>query len=455
VPVINPATELPGTDFADHPSAEIDHRLQLAHDAGQTWCDTAIGDRCGKLKNLAAQLRRQKTALAATMTAEMGKPIVAAEGEVEKCAAACDYVAEHAPRMLASQPINSDARRSYVRFDPLGVILAIMPWNFPLWQLFRFGAAAVAAGNVIALKHAPNVPGCAQAIEELFAAAGFPRGVLVNLRLADNARAQALVSDARIAAITLTGSERAGAAVAGQAAGVLKKTVLELGGSDAFIVLADVNIPAVAHAAAAARCINSGQSCIAAKRFIVLERVAEQFATALAQAMAEMIVGDPTDRATQLGPLARIDLLHNLDRQVKASLAAGAKLLTGGYRLEHKGFFYAPTVLTNVRPGMEVFDEETFGPVAAVIRAVDIADAIRLANASRYGLGASIWTGNAALAEPIAAELEVGNVFINGPVKSDPRLPCGGTKRSGWGKELGEIGLREFCNVKTVWVGER
>lgn len=449
--VINPATELPVADYADHTSAEINDRLQLAQTTGKSWRRVPILERCQMLKNLAGQLRRQKSVLGMTMTAEMGKPIVAAESEVEKCAAACDYFAEQAPGMLANEPINSDARSSYVRFDPLGVILAIMPWNFPLWQLFRFGAAAVAAGNVVALKHAPNVPGCALAIEKLFVDAGFPPGVLVNVRLADNARAQALVSDPRIAGITLTGSDRAGAAVASQAAGAMKKTVLELGGSDAFIVLDDADISAVARAAAAARCINSGQSCIAAKRFIVLERVAERFEAALANVMSQMIVGDPTDRSTQLGPLARIDLLHNLDRQVKASLAAGAKLLIGGHRLDRQGFFYAPSVLTNVLPGMAAFDEETFGPMAAVSRVADVADAVRLANCSQFGLGASIWTGNIALAEQIAAELEVGNVFINGPVKSDPRLPFGGIKRSGWGRELGKIGAREFCSVKTVW----
>jgi succinate-semialdehyde dehydrogenase / glutarate-semialdehyde dehydrogenase len=343
------------------------------------------------------------------------------------------------------------ASSSFVRYDPLGPILAIMPWNFPFWQVFRFAAPALMAGNVAVLKHAGNVPGCALAIEEVFRDAGFPAGGFVSL-LVSSQRVPDLIRHGAIRAVTLTGSERAGEAVAAEAGKQLKKTVLELGGSDPFLVLADADVAAVARSAAEARTINTGQSCIAAKRFIVEEPVADHFEQVLTEQMASLKVGDPLDRDNQLGPLAREDLLDELHQQVIRTTEAGALLRTGGQRLPRKGYFYAPTVLGRVEPGMAAFDEETFGPVAAVVRARDRQHAVELANRSRYGLGASIWTADAAAGEAMAAEIEAGAVFINDIVKSDPRMPFGGIKRSGYGRELAEFGIREFVNIKSVWV---
>jgi succinate-semialdehyde dehydrogenase/glutarate-semialdehyde dehydrogenase len=387
------------------------------------------------------------------MTQEMGKPIVAAEAEVEKCATVCEFYASTAERFLCPQEIQSDAHRSYVRYDPLGPILAIMPWNFPFWQVFRFAAPSLAAGNVGVLKHASNVLGTALAIEQVFRQAGFPKGCFSTLLVAPQF-VQELISHPVIRAVTLTGSEQAGIAVARAAGQNLKKTVLELGGSDPFIVLADADIAKVASVAADARCINSGQSCIAAKRFIVLQSVVDAFESAFVAAMQRLKVGDPMDRSTDMGPLSREDLLETLDRQVQASVASGARLLAGGHRLTRQGWFYEPTVLTDVRPGMAAFEQEVFGPVAAVIRARDADDAVKLANQSSFGLGASIWTGDILGAESLAARIEAGMVFINGPVKSDPRLPFGGVKRSGYGRELSDVGIKEFVNIKTVWIGQ-
>ncbi|MGD1275919.1 MAG: NAD-dependent succinate-semialdehyde dehydrogenase [Tepidisphaeraceae bacterium] len=449
---INPATEETVAEYPEHTWPQIEQACAATRSAFALWRNTPLEQRCRLMRQAAALLRQRRSELAKLMTCEMGKPITAGEAEVDKCAAACDYFAQNATKFLAPLEIASDASRSYVRFEPLGPILAIMPWNFPLWQVFRFAAAALVAGNVVLLKHAPNVPGCALAIERLAAEAGFPRGVLAALLVSDNAVAEQIVSHPAIAAVTLTGSERAGSAVAAAAGRALKKTVMELGGSDPFIVLADADVPSVAAAAAQARCINNGQSCIAAKRFIVEAPIAEEFESALAAAMSAMKVGDPLDRATQIGPLARLDLLENLHRQVQTSIDQGARLLCGGRRLPGKGFFYQPTVLADVHPGMAAFDEETFGPVAAVTRAVDVDDAIHLANESRYGLGVSLWTKNVDRAQALAARLDGGCVFINGMVQSDPRLPFGGIKSSGWGRELSEFGMREFVNIKTVWV---
>jgi len=329
-------------------------------------------------------------------------------------------------------------------------VLAIMPWNFPFWQVFRFAAPNVMAGNVGVLKHAPNVCGCALAIEKIFNDAGFPRGVFTTL-LVDTPAVRGIIEHPVIKAVTLTGSERAGRAVGEMAGAALKKTVLELGGSDPFIVLADADIAAVAAAAAAARCINSGQSCIAAKRFIVEEAIADEFEAAFSLAMSEMKIGDPTKRQTQIGPLARKDIVDHLADQVKRSVKAGARVVVGGHQPD-KGFFYPPAVLADVRPGMAVFNEETFGPVAAVVRAADDHDLLWLANISTFGLGASIWTRDIDRAQRLAAGLEVGGVFINGPVKSDPRLPFGGVKNSGYGRELSLLGIQEFLNAKTVWI---
>ena len=448
--VIDPATEEVIADVPEHVPEQVDQRVRAAREAFERWRLERAERRAELFKRVAGLLRQRRTILAETMAREMGKPLSAGEAEADKCATACDYFADHAPPLLEPQVVPSDASRSYVRHDPLGVVLAIMPWNFPFWQFFRFAAPALMAGNTAVLKHAPNVPGCAEMIERLFADAGFPGGAVVNVRVG-NDRAQALIRHEAIAAVTLTGSTRAGRAVAGAAASVLKKSILELGGSDPFIVLPDVDVAAVAKQAAGARCINSGQSCIAAKRFIVVGD-AEAFAGELAGAMKALKVGDPMDRATELGPLARLDLVENLHDQVQRSVAAGARLLTGGRRVPRKGYFYEPTVLEGVTPGMAAFDEETFGPVAAVIAARDVDDAVRLANQSRYGLGASIWSADREAAARLAARIEAGNVFINGMVKSDPRLPFGGIKESGWGRELGTQGLLEFTNAKTVWI---
>jgi succinate-semialdehyde dehydrogenase/glutarate-semialdehyde dehydrogenase len=449
---INPATEQIIGEYPDHSTEQVNAILANAQAAFASWRHIPVSQRSDHFRRTAQILRDRRGALAGLMTSEMGKPITAAESEVDKCATCCDFFAEHAGRFLQPREIESDASRSYVRFDPLGAVLAIMPWNFPLWQVFRFAAAALSAGNVGVLKHAPNVPGCALAIERTFLDGGFPAGVFAAVLISDNHAAEQLVSRPEIAAVTLTGSERAGSAVSSAAGKALKKTVMELGGSDPFIVLADADVESVARTAAEARCINNGQSCIAAKRFIVEEKIADRFETAMIAAMAGMKVGDPTDRGTQIGPMARLDLLEGLDRQVRKSIEQGAMLRTGGHRLPGKGFFYAPTVLTSVAAGMTAFDEETFGPVAAIIRCKSADDAVELANRSRYGLGASIWTSDLEKAQSMAKEIESGSVFINGIVKSDPRLPFGGVKSSGWGRELSEQGIHEFVNIKTVWM---
>jgi succinate-semialdehyde dehydrogenase/glutarate-semialdehyde dehydrogenase len=452
---INPATEEPLEEIADHAPSEVETRLAGAARAFDTWRRTPTVERSRLMRRAASLFRDRSADLSAVMTREMGRPITAAEAEVEKCAAACNHFAAHAADYLATETIPTDADLSYVRYDPIGAVLAIMPWNFPYWQVVRFAAPALMAGNVGLLKHAPNVPECALALERLFRDAGFPAGVFTTL-LIDNDATAGVIQHPVVRAVTLTGSERAGMAVAAEAGKVLKKTVLELGGSDPFVVIppnagAAEFLRETAAEAAKARCINAGQSCIAAKRFVVVGD-AGTFASQMAESMRAMAVGDPTDRATEVGPLARLDLLENLHDQVTRSISGGAHLVTGGERLDRKGYFYAPTVLGRVRPGMPAFDDETFGPVAAVIRAENVDEAIQLANQSRYGLGASIWTRDVALAERIAPEIDAGCVFVNGQVKSDPRLPFGGVKNSGYGRELSAAGIREFCNVKTVWV---
>jgi len=448
---VNPTTGVLLREYPEHDDAEVQRRLALAVRAFESWRRIGFVERAQRLREAAIVLRRDRATLARLMTEEMGKPIAQAESEVEKCAIACEHFADHGAADLAPQEIATDASRSLVRFDPIGPLLAVMPWNFPLWQVFRAAVPALMAGNVVLLKHASNVPGCALAAERVFAEAGFPAGCFSTL-LIDAKRAEALVDHEAIQALTLTGSEAAGAALAARAGAALKKCVLELGGSDPFVVLADADIDRVAAEAVGARFINNGESCIAAKRFIVEEPLGERFEWLLGQRMARLRMGDPMDRATELGPLARADLVDALDRQVRESVARGARIVTGGARPSRPGSFYPPTVLAQVTPGMPVFDEETFGPVAAVTRARDRAHALELANRSRYGLGASVWTSDAAVGERLAAELEVGSVFVNGMVRSDPRLPFGGVKRSGYGRELSAFGLREFVNIKTVWV---
>ncbi len=448
---INPTTGALLAEYPEPDAAEVERRLAAAEAAFAAWRDTSFGERAARMRLAAAALRDGHDRFARLMTEEMGKPIAAAEAEVEKCAWTCEFFAQHAEGFLAPQAVATDASRSVVRCEPLGPVLAIMPWNFPFWQVFRAAVPALMAGNVIVLKHASNVPGCALAIERIFQGAGFPDGT-VSALLLPSARAEALVARPQIRALTLTGSEAAGRSLAARAGAAIKKTVLELGGSDAFIVLADADPDAVAAAAVTARVQNNGESCIAAKRFLVEAPLAERFESAFAERMAALKVGDPLDHATDVGPLARDDLRDTLDRQVEGSLAGGARLLTGGTRLPGSGFFYAPTVLAGVAPGMPAFDEETFGPLAAVTRARDPDEAVALANRSRYGLGASVWTRDPARGEAVAGSLEAGAVFVNGIVKSDPRLPFGGVKCSGYGRELSAAGIREFVNLKTLWV---
>jgi succinate-semialdehyde dehydrogenase/glutarate-semialdehyde dehydrogenase len=451
MPCINPTTEEPFDAPAEFTPDQIETTLARAADAFEPWRATPIVERGRLMKSVAAVLRRDRDRLTRLMAHEMGKPVTGGEQEVEKCAWTCDYFADHAANLLRSEVVATDAAHSFVRYDPLGAVLAIMPWNFPIWQVFRFAAPTLMAGNVGLLKHAPNVPGCALAIERAFRDAGFPDGVFANLFLS-NDRAARVIAHPVVRAVTLTGSGRAGRAVASAAGQALKPVVLELGGSDPVIVLEDADPQQVAKAAAATRTLNTGQSCIAGKRFIVHHSIAEDFEYHLAEAMKALKVGDPLDRDTALGPMARLDLLENLDGQVRRSLDAGARLVTGGKRLGRKGYFYEPTVLADVRPGMAAFDEETFGPVAALIEHDGPDDALRIANNSRYGLGASIWTSDLEGAEALAARVEAGCVFVNGTVKSDARLPFGGIKDSGFGRELATPGLRAFVNVKTVWV---
>jgi succinate-semialdehyde dehydrogenase/glutarate-semialdehyde dehydrogenase len=458
---INPATGELIREYPEHDATEAAALLERAERAFSSWRRVPFAERARLMTRAGGLLRERSGDYGRLITEEMGKPLGAAEGEVDKCAWVCEFYAENAERFLSAEMVGTDAGRSLVRYDPLGPVLAIMPWNFPFWQVFRFAAPALMAGNTGLLKHAANVPGTALAIEEVFRDAGFPEGVFTTL-LVPSSRAGELIRHPAVRAVTLTGSEKAGMEVAAKAGRHLKKTVLELGGSDPFIVLADadpMDIADIARQAAKARTINSGQSCIAAKRFIVEEPVADRFEEEMVKAMAALKVGDPLDRATDVGAMAREDLMDDLDGQVRRSVEAGATLRTGGHRLEGiigggggGGWFYAPTVLTGVRPGMAVFDEETFGPVAAVIRARDTDEAVELANRSRFGLGASIWTSDPARGEALAAEIEAGSVFVNGAVKSDPRLPFGGIKSSGYGRELADVGIREFVNIKTVWV---
>ncbi|WP_019021575.1 NAD-dependent succinate-semialdehyde dehydrogenase [Thioalkalivibrio sp. ALE23] len=448
---VNPAT---GTVLASYPrldAAGVEAALQGAVDARAAWALQPVHERAALLRELAAVLRGRREELAVTATREMGKRRVEALAEVEKCAVACEYYAEHGPGFLLDVPVATEAARSYVAWQPLGTVLLVMPWNFPYWQAFRQAIPATLAGNTVLLKHASNVPGCAQALEEVFRAAGFPDGVFRNLAVGSDA-VEDLIADPRVQGVSLTGSERAGRAVGAAAGKALKTSVLELGGSDAFIVLHDADLDTVVREALRGRFQNNGETCIAAKRFIVEESIAEAFAERLSRAVADLRTGDPMEDGTDLGPLARGDLRDELHDQVQRSVAAGAVCRTGGQPLEGEGFYYAPTVLDHVEPGMAAFDEETFGPVAAITRAADAAAAVELANRSRFGLGGSVWTADGARGEALARQLECGCAFVNAVVKSDPRLPFGGVKDSGYGRELADLGIREFVNAKTVWV---
>ena len=454
IQTINPTTEEVLEAFELYSQEQIDTALQEAHHAFLGWRRTTFAERSPYLHNAARLLREQKAQLARIAVLEMGKTITEAEAEVEKCAWVCDYFAENAVSILADEKIASSATESYVAFRPLGVVLAVMPWNFPYWQVFRFAAPALMAGNTAVLKHASNVSRVALEIERIFQEAGLPQGAFRTV-LVPGAEAASLIADPRIAAVTLTGSELAGVEVAGASGRALKKTVLELGGSDAFIVLEDADLDQAAQVAVSARFQNNGQSCVAAKRFIVVEAVAEEFERKFAANAAKLKVGDPLERGTQIGPLARKDLCESLDQQVQQSVEQGAKVLLGGKRREGKGYFYEPTVLSHVTPTMPVFREETFGPVAAVIRARDPEHALALANDSLFGLSSNLWTRNIELARQLAARIEAGGVFINGMTASDPRLPFGGVKLSGYGRELSAFGIREFVNIQTVWIGPK
>jgi len=448
---INPATgAILGVFVALDPAA-IEARLDRAVRAFTSWRTTPFHERARLMLRAAELLENEAAELAQIITAEMGKPLRDARAEVLKSARGCRYYAENAEAFLRSDEIATEASRSCVQYEPLGPVLAIMPWNFPFWQVFRFAAPALMVGNVAVLKHAPNVPQCALAIESIFLRAGFPEGVFQNVFL-ENEQVAGLLEDARIRAVTLTGSERAGRDVAGRAGRALKKSVLELGGSDPFIVMPSADLEGAVSAAVKSRTGNTGQSCIAAKRIIVAEQIADAFLTSFASAMESLKVGDPMDPATDLGPMARPDLLTGLEAQVSATVAAGARVLTGGKRQAGAGNFYPPTVLVDVPRNSPAACEELFGPVAAVFRSSGIDDAIRLANDTSYGLGASVWTTDAQEQARFVSELEAGQVFVNAMVFSDPRVPFGGVKNSGYGRELGVHGIREFVNTKTVWV---
>lgn len=448
---INPASGEVISEYTQSTSTAVETRLDMSKQAACAWRETSFAERAARFQRLAQILREDSNQLARIATLEMGKPLQQAQAEVEKCAWVCEYYAENAEAFLSPREEPTDAARSYVRYDPLGAILAIMPWNFPYWQVFRCAAPSVMAGNVVVLKHASNVSGVALEIEELFTRAEFPAGIFTTL-LIDSDRTETLIADDRIQAITLTGSEPAGRAVAATAGRALKPTVMELGGSDPFIVLADADPQRTAAAAAKARCQNNGQSCIAAKRFLVEAPVAGAFLDALRENMEALHVGDPLQEQTELGPLARRDLYETLARQVDESIEQGAELHCGGHSEHNEATcYYPPTILTNVQPGMPAFDTETFGPVAAVTLVADRDEAIRLANHSQYGLGASVWTSTPAHAEELVARLESGAVFVNEMVKSNPHLPFGGVKHSGYGRELSREGIRAFTNVKSVW----
>lgn len=449
---INPATEEVLETFELYTKEQIDQALEQASTAWKEWRDTTFEQRAELLHQVAQYLRVHKDEYARTATLEMGKTLAEAEAEIEKCAWGCDYFAENGERFLENETIRSSATESYVEFIPLGTVLALMPWNFPFWQIFRFAAPALMAGNAIVLKHASNVSRVSLEVERIFEECGFPKGVFRSV-LVRGSETGALIDDPRVAAITLTGSEAAGVEVASISGRALKKHVLELGGSDAFIVLADADLDAAAQVAARARFQNNGQSCICAKRFIVVDDVAEAFEQKFVDAAAKLRMGDPLESETTLGPVARADLRDTLDRQVRESVKMGARVLLGGKPHDGKGYFYPATIVTNVTPEMPMFKEETFGPAAAVIHARDTDHAIELANSSRYGLGGNLWTRDLEKARQIARHLESGAVFINGMTASDPRLPFGGVKHSGYGRELSSFGIREFVNIQTIWVG--
>jgi succinate-semialdehyde dehydrogenase/glutarate-semialdehyde dehydrogenase len=448
---INPATGETLRDYEPWDASRLESALDSAASAARMWADVPLSERAELMREAARILTERCEEFARLMSLEMGKLIGEARAEIEKCVRGCEYYAEHSAGFLADEVIETDAGRSYVAYAPLGVVLAVMPWNFPFWQVLRAAVPALMAGNVVLLKHAANVTGCALAVEDVFRSAGFPESVFRTLVIT-NDRVPVVVADPGVHGVTLTGSERAGREVGKCAGEHLKKCVLELGGSDAFIVLEDADLDWTVAQAVASRYQNAGQSCIAAKRLIVVEAIAEVFLERLKAAVEMVQPGDPLDEHTTLAPLARADLREKLHRQVRGSLAAGAVAVAGCTPLEGPGAFYAASILDRVRPGMPAFDEELFGPVAAVVRACDEAEAVHLANRSRYGLGGSVWTSDLARGERIARQLECGPSFVNGLVKSDPRLPFGGIKASGHGRELSYHGMHEFTNIKSIWI---
>jgi len=454
VVTVNPATDevlerYPGLD-----SASLDAALQRAADAQRAWRRVPVAERVAPLRRVAELLREEVEVHAALISREMGKPITEAIAEVRKCALTCDYYADHAEEFLAAQPISTEASTSFVAYEPLGVVLAVMPWNFPYWQVIRFAAPTLAAGNGGLLKHASNVTGSALAIESVFLRAGFPAGLFQTLVLSEHSMVDVIIADSRVAAVTLTGSEAAGSSVAAAAGRALKKTVLELGGSDPFVVLADADIAKVAPLAVRARFVNTGQSCLCAKRFPVEEGIADEFEANVRKLVEALAIGNPLDPDTRIGPLAKPSFVDDIDRQVRESVAMGARIVTGGHRIEGPGNFYAPTVLADVTPEMPVFREETFGPVMAIVRATNAEHAITLADDTQYGLAASIWTADMQRGLELGRGINSGALFVNAVVVSDPRLPFGGVKLSGYGRELSREGMLEFTNVRAVWAME-
>jgi succinate-semialdehyde dehydrogenase/glutarate-semialdehyde dehydrogenase len=448
---VNPATGGTSREYPETTPAELAEILAEASCAFAGWRRVAFAERASRMRAAADLLDARKDALARLMAQEMGKPLAQGASEAEKCAWVCRYYADHAQELLADRDAKTDASRSFVAFEPLGPVLAVMPWNFPLWQVFRFAAPALMAGNAGVLKHAANVSGAALAIEAVFRDAGFPPALFRAL-LIPSGQVAKVIEAREVKAVTLTGSTPAGQSVAAKAGAVLKKTVLELGGSDPYVVLEDADLDAAAETCAASRLINAGQSCIAAKRFIVVQGVLRAFEERFVERMRARRMGDPLAEGVDVGPLARVDLRDSLHAQVERSVRAGARLLLGGAVPDGPGAYYPPTVLTGVRKGMAAYDEETFGPVAAVIAAKDEADAVRIANDSPFGLGAAVFTRDVARGERVARELEAGNCFVNALVRSDPRLPFGGVKESGYGRELADFGIHEFVNIKTVYV---
>jgi succinate-semialdehyde dehydrogenase/glutarate-semialdehyde dehydrogenase len=448
---INPATGETLKTFTALTAEKLESKLQLAADTFRSYSQTSFAERSRLMMSAAGILETRKHDYGKIMTIEMGKPLKAAVAEAEKCAWVCRYYAETAEKHLADQIVETNAKKSYVHFQPLGPVLAVMPWNFPFWQVFRFAAPALMAGNVGLLKHASNVPQCALAIEEIFSSAGFPEGAFQTLLIGSDA-VEGILNDRRVVAATLTGSEPAGRSVAATAGKQIKKTVLELGGSDPFIVMPSANLDEAVTTAVKARTINNGQSCIAAKRFIVATEIYDEFEKRFVTSMRALKIGDPMEESTDIGPLATPQIVDDLDAQVKRAIATGARVLTGGNKLDRPGNYFEPTVLVDLNIDAPVSCEEIFGPVAMLFRVSGIEEAIRIANATPFGLGSAAWTNDAAEQARFVEGLEAGAVFINAMVASDPRLPFGGVKHSGYGRELAEFGIREFVNIKTVWI---